>query len=103
MVGGVGCSRWDEIVLTHENLAQEHSAAARRPTMVACSICGTDVEIGGEIEASSVAPCVAHAASHLAARVSSNRTLARYVKRIREETFSDTTHHTHLHHVFSPC
>ena len=64
-----GCSRWDELVLTHEHLAQEHSAAAP-------SIIDTGVEIGGEIEASSEKPCVARAGSHLAARVSSKRTLA---------------------------
>jgi hypothetical protein len=37
----------------------------------------THVEIGGEIEASSKIPCVARVGSHLAARVSSKRTLAR--------------------------
>jgi hypothetical protein len=52
-----GFSRWDEIALTHEHLAQEHSAAAP-------SVCGSGVEIGGEIEASSVPPCV-RGASHL--------------------------------------
>jgi hypothetical protein len=75
---------WDDLVLTHEHLAQEQSAA--------CPIeYGAHVEIGGEIEASSLTQCAAHPGSHLAVRVSSKRTLARRCDKESDKRLAMTT------------